>query len=341
MAQSNPIKSQLRARNKQWFQALAQANQSKQAELSLHWRNALVSENLALVRQVANRLSKQTGRPFDELVSAGSLGLIRAVEAFNLQRDCGLSSFAVPYIRGAILHDQRDNGQPLKTPRRLRELHQRARRLEEQRRRQGAVPLDIAGLAGALNCRIDQLEEAKRVQRALNVLSLDAPLPRSHPTRGDGLSLLDQIAAPETSGGPSQAQRSWLERQLQALPELDRALIQGHWILERSWKELGFQWGMGPKQAQARAEAALEQLRHNLRREAQEEEAGHGDESRNRGLQAIHQFIGEPAEAVLAGCPNHAFNQGGEQSHQGHKDPAHRRWDQPQQGHQRGHQGTA
>ena len=102
MAQSTPIKSQLRARNKQWFQALAQANQSKQAELSLHWRNALVRENLALVRQVANRLSKQTGQPFDELVSAGSLGLIRAVEAFDLKRDCNLSSFAVPYMQGSV-----------------------------------------------------------------------------------------------------------------------------------------------------------------------------------------------------------------------------------------------
>ena len=326
MAQSTPIKSERRSRNKQWFQALAQANQSKQAELTLHWRNALVSENLALVRKVANRLSKQTGQPFDELVSAGSLGLIRAVEAFDLKHDCVLSSFAVPYIRGAILHDQRDNHQPLKTPRRLRELHQRARRLEEQRRRQGAAPLGSAELAEALNCRVEQLEEAKQVQRALKVLSLDAPIPRSHPTSGDGPCLVDQIAAPETSDGPAQAQRSWLECQLKALPGLDRALVQGHWILERSWKELGFQLRMGPKQAQARAEAALDQLRHNLRREAQQEEAGHGDEGCNRGLQAIHQFIGEPAEAVLAGCPNHTFNQGGQQTHQGHEDPPHRRW---------------
>ena len=288
MAQSTPTNPQRRSRNKQWFQALAQANHSKQAELSLHWRNALVSENLALVRQVANRLSKQTGQPFDELVSAGSMGLIRAVEAFDLQQDCVLSSFAVPYIRGAILHDQRDNHQPLKTPRRLRELHQRARRIIEQRRRQGAAPLDIAGLAGALNCRIDQLEEAKRVQRALKVLSLDAPLPGGHPTNGDGPCLVDQIAGPETSDGSGEAQRSWLERQLKALPALDCALLQGHWILERSWKELGFQWRMDPKQAQARAEAALDQLRHNRRREAQQQEAGHGDEGRNDGLQAIH-----------------------------------------------------
>ena len=91
-----------------------------------------------------------------------------------------------------------------------------------------------------------------------------------------------------SSDGPSQAQRNWLECQLKALPALDRALLQGHWILERSWKELGFQLRMGPEQAQARAEAALDQLRHNRRREAQQQEAGHGDEGRNHGLQAIH-----------------------------------------------------
>ena len=167
------------------------------------------------------------------------------------------------------MHDQRDNGQPLKTPRRLRELHQRARRLEEQRRHQGAAPLGSAELAEALNCRIEQLEEAKRVQQALKVLSLDAPFAGGHPTSGDGPCLVDQIVAPETSDGTSQAQRSWLECQLKALPGLDRALLQGHWILQRSWKELGFQLRMGPKQAQARAEAALDQLRHNLRWEAQ------------------------------------------------------------------------
>ena len=278
MTQSNPIHAQLRTRNSQWFQALAKANQDHHAALSLHWRNALVRENLALVRQVANRLSKQTGQPFDELVSAGSLGLIRAVEAFDLKRDCGLSSFAVPYIRGAILHDQRDNGQPIKTPRRLRELHQRARRLVEQQRRQGVEPLTTGALALALNCRIEQLEEAKRVHRALQVLSLDAPLAGTDQTSGQGRSLLDTIAASncssgtnlassDTTDGTTLAQQNWLAQQLRALSTLDRALLEGRWILCRSWKELGFELRLAPRQAQIRAEAALEQLRHNRRRQ--------------------------------------------------------------------------
>ena len=121
MALSTPDAKQLRARNRQWLMAMAEA---KQSQGRLHWRNAVVVHNLALVRQVANRLNYRGAHCFEELVSAGTMGLIRAVEAFDLKRDGSLSSFAVPYIRGAMLHDLRDHQQPLKTPRRLRELHQ-------------------------------------------------------------------------------------------------------------------------------------------------------------------------------------------------------------------------
>ena len=173
MALSTPDAKQLRARNRQWLMAMAEA---KQSQGRLHWRNAVVVHNLALVRQVANRLNYRGAHCFEELVSAGTMGLIRAVEAFDLKRDGSLSSFAVPYIRGAMLHDLRDHQQPLKTPRRLRELHQRAKRLLEQQRQQGLAPRSLEALAAALGCQVHQLEAAEAVQRALQVRSLDAPL---------------------------------------------------------------------------------------------------------------------------------------------------------------------
>jgi DNA-directed RNA polymerase specialized sigma subunit len=165
--------AQLHTRNRSWLEAMAA---SPDAATKLWWRNALVEHNLALVRMVAQRQSQRTGQSFDELVSAGCLGLIRAVEAFDLRQTCNLSSYAVPYIRGAMLHDVRDHGQPLHTPRRLRELQQRARRLQEQRRGQSLAPLAAAELASELGCSTAQLEEAGAVQLALQVRSLDAPL---------------------------------------------------------------------------------------------------------------------------------------------------------------------
>jgi RNA polymerase sigma factor (sigma-70 family) len=188
--------AQLHHRNRCWLEAMAASGDEAER---IWWRNALVEHNLGLVKLVAQRHSRSSGQPFDELVSAGCLGLIRAVEAFDLRQRCTLSSFAVPYIKGSMLHDVRDHGQPLHTPRRLRELQQRARRLQEQRRGQGLKPLGSQALAAELGCSTSQLEDAAAVQRALQVRSLDAPLLGSDGEEAG--CLLDQLAAQPSSLG--------------------------------------------------------------------------------------------------------------------------------------------
>ena len=250
---------------------------SPDAATKLWWRNALVEHNLALVRMVAQRQSQRTGQPFDELVSAGCLGLIRAVQAFDLRQTCNLSSYAVPYIRGAMLHDVRDHGQPLHTPRRLRELQQRARRLQEQRRSQGLAPLAAADLALELGCNTAQLEEASAVQRALQVRSLDAPLSGEGEQAG---TLLDQLAAGSTaannagddpSNDPSEdptagervLEAHWLQAQLSRLGGIEQRLLLGHWIEGLGWCELALELKLSSRQARQRGEALLAWLQEN------------------------------------------------------------------------------
>jgi RNA polymerase sigma-B factor len=266
--------AQLHTRNRSWLEAMAA---SPDAATKLWWRNALVEHNLALVRMVAQRQSQRTGQSFDELVSAGCLGLIRAVEAFDLRQTCNLSSYAVPYIRGAMLHDVRDHGQPLHTPRRLRELQQRARRLQEQRRGQGLAPLAAAELASELGCSTAQLEEAGAVQRALQVRSLDAPLSGEGEQAG---TLLDQLAAGSaaaTSAGddpgdgpgddPTAGDRvleaHWLQTQLGRLGGIEQRLLLGHWIEGLGWCELALELKLSSRQARQRGEALLAWLQEN------------------------------------------------------------------------------
>ncbi len=240
---------------------------SPDAATKLWWRNALVEHNLALVRMVAQRQSQRTGQSFDELVSAGCLGLIRAVEAFDLRQTCNLSSYAVPYIRGAMLHDVRDHGQPLHTPRRLRELQQRARRLQEQRRGQGLAPLAAADLANALGCSTAQLEEAGAVQRALQVRSLDAPLSGEDEQAG---TLLDQLAAgsaaatsagddlsTDQAAGDRVLEAHWLQSQLGRLGGIEQRLLLGHWIEGLGWCELALELKLSSRQARQLGEDLL------------------------------------------------------------------------------------
>lgn len=238
---------------------LQRLGRSRACAARLHWRNALVVSNLALVRLVASRESRRSGRPFDELYASGCLGLIRAVEGFDASRGLALSSFAVPYIRGAMLQEQRDRDQPLHTPRRLRELQRRAEKLVEQRRGGGLISLSAAELAGALGCSLERLEEAGRVKRALVVGSLDQPAAGSGGEGDDGPSRLDLLSAaqrPWQVQNPDQ-QHQWLMAELGCLSPGDRDLLEGRWIDGLSWRDLGRLQGCSAAVCRERGEALL------------------------------------------------------------------------------------
>ena len=72
-------------------------------------RDQLLTEHLGLVHHVARQLSRTLAvkADFDELVSAGTMGLMTALEGFDASRGLAFSTFAAPRIRGAILDELR------------------------------------------------------------------------------------------------------------------------------------------------------------------------------------------------------------------------------------------
>ena len=178
------------SRNQQWLGQLQRCHDPK---TRLLLRNRLVLANLGLVHRVAAAQVGKGSLSYEDLVSVGCIGLIKAIDGFDPKRGRCLSSVAVPFIRGAMQHEERDRNQPIKTPRRLRELQQRVSSLQSRRQQAGLPPLGEGGLARALGCRIDQLREAGAVKQALRLRSLDAPIQGS----GDGsscLTLMDLVS---------------------------------------------------------------------------------------------------------------------------------------------------
>ena len=119
-------------------------------------RNALLTENLSLVHHVARQLSRSLAAEadFDELVSAGTLGLMSALEAFDLSRGLAFSTFAVPRIRGSILDElRRQDHVPRSIRRKTREI---AHAREDLMRRFGRQPED-AEIANVLNVDVETL----------------------------------------------------------------------------------------------------------------------------------------------------------------------------------------
>ncbi|MFM7085635.1 MAG: sigma-70 family RNA polymerase sigma factor [Cyanobium sp.] len=166
-------------------------------------RERLVRNNLPLVYAITARMARTVQLPSDDLQQIGSIGLLRAIEAFQPSRGRSLSSFAVPYIRGAIQHELRDRCSLVRIPRDLWELRRRATALQEARERRGQASLAPQALAEALGCDPSRLLEALQLSAVTQMRSLDAPLNDATEGEARGRSLLEHVADPASLDGLS------------------------------------------------------------------------------------------------------------------------------------------
>jgi RNA polymerase sigma-B factor len=139
-------------------------------------RNQLVKLNFGLVRKEAHYWINQCHESYEDLLQVGCLGLIRAIERFELSKGHAFSSYAIPYIRGEIQHYLRDKGVTMRIPRRWLAIQQQAigmsRTLREKYHRQ---PTD-SELATALKISLSEWQEIKLAWANRAPLSLDVPV---------------------------------------------------------------------------------------------------------------------------------------------------------------------
>ena len=143
---------------------------------SLQLRNQIVRHNIGLVRKEAHHWMHQCNEGFDDLLQVGCIGLIRAIERFEIKKGHAFSSFAIPYIRGEIQHYLRDRSNAVRIPRRWLTMQRQAettiRRLQTELNR---YPNDLE-ISNAMGISVDEWHEVKLASKNRSLLSLDAPV---------------------------------------------------------------------------------------------------------------------------------------------------------------------
>lgn len=151
-------------------------------------RNQVVSENLGLVHAVVRRFERR-GHDREELFQIGCIGLIKAIDHFNLSFHLAFSTYAVPMITGEIRRFLRDDGM-VKVSRSLKENGYKISQAKEVLTRElGREPgiLEIAALT-----QLSQEEIVMALEANRDVESIYQPVCG---TEGDELLLIDQIGA--------------------------------------------------------------------------------------------------------------------------------------------------
>ncbi|MBT3154679.1 RNA polymerase sigma factor SigF [Streptomyces sp. NPDC006967] len=223
-------------------------------------RNTLIEMNMSLVRYAAGRFRSRGPEEMEDIVQVGMIGLIKAIDRFELSREVEFTSFAIPYIVGEIKRFFRDTSWSVHVPRRLQEARvQLARATEELRSRLGRTP-STAELAQLMSLTEAEVNEARIASNGYNSSSLDAAI-GSEP---DGESVLADFIGTEDAALGLVEDFHALAPMIADLDERERKIVHWRFVEELTQAEIGERLGCSQMHVSRLLSRTLKKLRAGM-----------------------------------------------------------------------------
>ena len=230
-------------------------------------REKLIEQYMSLVRSLARRYSYR-GEQLEDLVQIGAIGLIKAIDRFDLDRGVELTTYATPNIIGEIKRHFRDKGWSVRVPRGLQELNVQLSRLVESLTVQLGRSPTIPELAKAAGVEEESVLEALESGRAYSSLSLSV---------GSGGGDGDEDLDPMESIGTEEHQfevsedRAVLAPGFRVLDDRERKILQLRFFDGLTQSQIAQQVGISQMHVSRLIRRSLEKIREEI---AADEETG-------------------------------------------------------------------
>ncbi|MET8771650.1 RNA polymerase sigma factor SigF [Streptomyces sp. NPDC004658] len=223
-------------------------------------RNTLIEMNMSLVRYAAGRFRSRGPEEMEDIVQVGMIGLIKAIDRFELAREAEFTSFAIPYIVGEIKRFFRDTTWAVHVPRRLQEARvQLARATEELRSRLGRTPTDKE-LSELMSLSEDEVREARLAANGYNSASLDATINGSE----EGEAALQDFIGTEDAALELVEDFHALAPLIAELDERDRQIIHMRFVEELTQAQIGEHLGVSQMHVSRLLSRCLGRLREGM-----------------------------------------------------------------------------
>ncbi|MFF9765328.1 RNA polymerase sigma factor SigF [Streptomyces sp. NPDC014636] len=223
-------------------------------------RNTLIEMNMSLVRYAAGRFRSRGAEEMEDIVQVGMIGLIKAIDRFELTREVEFTSFAIPYIVGEIKRFFRDTTWAVHVPRRLQEARvQLARATEELRSRLDRTPT-VKELSELMSLPEEEVREARLAANGYNSSSLDAAIGGSE----DGESALQDFIGAEDQALELVEDFHALAPLIAELDERDRQIIHMRFVEELTQAQIGERLGVSQMHVSRLLSRTLARLREGM-----------------------------------------------------------------------------
>ena len=219
-------------------------------------RAQLVEENTGLVWCIVKRFYNR-GAEAEDLFQIGSIGLLKAIDKFDLSYDVKFSTYAVPMISGEIKRFLRDDGM-IKVSRSLKELAHRAYSCEAVMREKLGRDPTVTELAEELGVETEELTMA--LEASGDIESLHKPI---YQKEGQEIRLMDKLPQKE-EGEEKILDHMLLKQLLSYLDKEERQLIYLRYFADQTQAQVGKQMGISQVQVSRMEKKILKNLREQL-----------------------------------------------------------------------------
>jgi RNA polymerase sigma-B factor len=220
-------------------------------------RDQLAEEMLPLARALAGRYSGR-GEPIDDLVQVACIGIMKAIDGFDLSRDVRFSSYATPTVLGEIKRYFRDKTWAMRVPRGMQELQLVIARARDKLTTELGRSPNVQELAEAVGAPFEEVLQTIQSQDARRTRSLDEPV-------GEDMTLADSVGGRDPDLERAEI-RVLLEDAFDVLSERDQEVLRLRFEEDLTQTEISERIGVSQMQVSRLIRQSLARLRMDIER---------------------------------------------------------------------------
>ena len=220
---------------------------------------------MQLVKKIAIPLSTQSNIPTEDLIQVGSIGLIKAIEFYDIERKAKFKTYASYFIRGEIKHYLRDKASFIKAPREIQELVTKISSTIKVLKEEGIEEPTEEQLSEALGVATSKIHNVMELALYKSIISLDQSISS---TEEDDLFLIDKIPAEDYQENViSYENKMMLDSAIKKLPYEQRKVIELSYYHDLNQREISKQLNLSQMQVSRRLKKALSRMYQIIRKE--------------------------------------------------------------------------